>query len=245
MYIDNYSGITSMKVRLKSDAPIRLEDGDFTRDPSRTEVESGVTVAKQCFFASHGATTYTRYSDETGELVNTALWSGPGDLPPIAGVVENPDSSFISFNVVIPQGTPAGVYRCYISDEDVKMSSGIINPDLFVYDGAGNKTTVAREDCEIVVEPDPLRGDVDCDGKITVLDAQAALRYYGDIITARMEPTPETLYHALQTPYIHTGTAAADVDNSGRADLKDAMAILRYSSSLRIGVDMSWEEAIM
>ena len=37
VYIDNYSGISNMRLILKSDAPLTIENGDFTRDPEKTD----------------------------------------------------------------------------------------------------------------------------------------------------------------------------------------------------------------
>ena len=244
MYIDNYTGISSMKVRLKSSAPLLIEDADFTRDSTRTEMDGKETVAKQCFFEDHGSTIFTRIAEDTGELMNIALWYGPGELMPQAGVIENPGSSFLSFRLRIPKGTKAGVYRCYISEDDVVMSSGIHNPDLFVNDGNGDEITVSLQSCEIVVEPDVLRGDVDCDGKVTVLDAQAALRYYGDFTVAKNDRTDENLRYALKTPYIHTAEKAANVDGNTRIDTNDSMAILRFAADTRIGNNPTWESCI-
>ena len=244
MYIDNYTGISYMKLRMKSDAPLTIENADFTRDPNRTEQDGTETVAKPCYFVSHGSTTFTRYSEATGELVNSALWYGPGSVFPGAGVVENPESSFLCFDVRVPQGTAPGVYKLYLSQEDVILSSGIHLPDMEVRDGDNNEITVPCEDCEIIVEPAALRGDTDCDGKITVLDAQAVMRYYGDVVVAEHEQTDEILRHALKTPYIHTALEAANVDNKGDADLADAMAILRYAGDLNSGIETNWDACI-
>lgn len=244
MRIDNYTGITAMKVTLKCDQPLLIENGDFTRDPDRTENDNGEIVNKPSFFAAHGTTSFTRISEETGAPLNVALWYGPGDVLPEAGVVEDPESSFLSCDIRIPRGTPAGVYRFYVSDEDEIMSSGIINPDLYVYDGDGNETTVALQDTALIVEPDALRGDVDCDGKVTVLDSQAALRYYGDVTIAKSTLTEQELSKLLGTPYINAAQTAANVDNSPRVDIKDVMAILRYAADARIGNDPQWDDCI-
>ncbi len=244
MYIDCYTGISYMKLRMKSDAPLILENADFTRDPNRTEQDGTETVAKPCYFVSHGSTTFTQYSEETGALMNTALWYGPGAVFPGAGVVENPESSFLRFDVRVPQGTAPGVYKLYLSRDVVILSSGIHLPDMEVRDADNNEITVPCEDCEIIVEPAALRGDADCDGKITVLDAQTVLRYYGDVVVAQREQTEEMLRQSLQTPYIHTSLEAANVDSKGDAGLEDAMAILRYAGNLNSGIETSWDACI-
>lgn len=243
LYIDHYSGISSMKLRLMSDAPLVIENGDFTRDASRTEYDGDKLVAKQSYFAAHGSTLYTGYSDLDGSLKNIALWYGPGSLKPEAGTVENPDGSFLSYEIRIPQNTPAGVYRCYVSEGADALSGGLINPDLFVYDGEGDECDVQLEACEIVVEPAALRGDVNCDGVVDVLDAQAALRYYATV-TLTQNSDESLMKRVLGTPFIHTGREAAEIIGDADIDLKDAMAILRYSSILMTGGTPSWDDVV-
>ncbi len=241
MYIDNYTDIYSLKVRLSSDAPLTIENGDFTRDPSRTEKDGNDVVAKQCFFVSHGSTYYTGYSEAYGKLMNIALWYGPGDFPRTAGVVENPDSSFLSFDICIPQGTAAGVYRCYIEDgyDDTLSSSNLI-----VYDTDFNDVDVTLQDCKIIVEPAALRGDVNCDGTINVLDAQCALQYYSIVTLMRESDNAALIQKFVKTPYIHTAGEAADVSQNDVVDLIDAMGILRYSAEILSQRQPNWDDVI-
>ena len=222
LYIDNYTGITDMKLRLKTDDPITIENGDFTRDPSRTDTDGG---AKQSFFVSHGTTIYTGINN-AGELKNIALWYGPTDID-IPGEVEDPESSFLSFLVRVPKGTPAGVYRGYVSTDWEYNIAGQKVYD-FICNCKGETPETALEDFQIVVEPESLRGDVNCDGIVDVHDAQCLQIYYLYAEILEMDMT-DTLYEQVfGTPYIHTAMIAADADRNSVMDTKDATAIQIY-----------------
>lgn len=241
LYIDNYSGICSMKTRIKSEGKITVINGDFTRDPDQTEIDEGKVVNKPAFFETHGTATYTRYSSDTGKLMNIALWYSPDSFPPTPGVVANPESSFLSFDINIPKATAAGVYRVYVSKD---FDEALYSYDTFVYDANNQQLDVPVQDCRIVVEPGALRGDVDCDGEITARDPQCALRYYANVTVSESEPTNEDLERILTTPYIHTSMEAANVDANTKIDLIDSMAILRYYAYRMSDMEVSWDECI-
>lgn len=237
VYIRNYTGITEMKLTLKSDAPVQIINGDFTRDPSRTEAGG---AAKQCFFVKHGDAYYTN-TDTSGNPVNICLWTGPGSPFPSAGVIENPDSSFLSFDVLLPKGTPAGVYRCRISDEIQTTSAGLKLRDSFVFNGSATPE-YALEPLEIVVEPEPLKGDANCDGAVDSDDAVCVLKYFS---LKNMDFTEEeAAAAAFSTPFIHTAMQAANPDENTVTDTDDAVLILKYATQLSIGIDPNWDDLI-
>ena len=203
LYIDNYTGISDMKLRLKTDAPLVIENGGFTRDPSRKDSDGG---AKQCYFEAHGTAIYTGVNDE-GELKNIALWYGPGDCNE-PGVVENPDSSFLTFQVRIPKGTPAGVYRGYISEGQEINIVGQTVFDFSCYNGPV-PAEVRLIPFTITVADEPLTGDMDGDGTRTVADAVALLKFLTEV----------------EMPEAFTAEAA-DVNGDGMVTMQDAQQLL-------------------
>ncbi len=235
MYIDSYSGITDMRLRLMTDEPLIIENGDFTRDPSRKDIDGG---AKQCFFVSHGTTIFTGINDQ-GERKNIVLWYGPGDID-TPGTVEDPESSFLSYQVRIPKGTKAGVYRGYISQSSEVNIAGQTVQD-FSCNNRSEAAQVELEDFQIVVEPAALRGDVNCDGETDVHDAQAIMIYYNYFGILELDQTDALTAEAFNTPYIHTAAEAADINRSGEIDIKDAQMSLIYANRLLIGADADWD----
>lgn len=235
MYIENYSGITDMRLRLMTDDPLIIENGDFTRDPSRKDTDGG---AKQCFFVSHGTTIYTGINKQ-GERKNIALWYGPGDID-TPGTVEDPESSFLSYQVRIPKGTKAGVYRGYISQGTEVNIAGQVVQD-FSCNNRGAAADVELVDFQVVVEPQALRGDVNCDGETDVRDAQAIMIYYNYYGILGLDESDALTAEAFGTPYIHTAAEAADINRTGVIDIKDSMMSLIYANRIIIGADADWD----
>ncbi|MBQ6041986.1 MAG: leucine-rich repeat protein [Oscillospiraceae bacterium] len=78
-----------------------------------------------------------------------------------------------------------------------------------------------------------LRGDCDMDQKISLRDANLALRYY----VYNFIQSEETVFNDLQK-------VIADVNNSGKADQRDARYILCYYTYRFIHLDPTWDEII-
>ena len=237
--IDQYSGITAMQLHLVSDPEISIQDLDFTRDSSQTDSDDG---AKHRFFASHGDTVVTRVNEQ-GTLQNKIVWYGSGEVPQ-RGVVADPNSSFLDFRVLVPQGTPVGVYQAKVSKAESSNEVGQKIYDFTVYDGS-KKLDIPCEDMRVIVEPDALRGDSDCNGEITPYDAMVALRCSTldlagyDLNDPDFEPELEK---AMHTPYIHAGMKAADADLDGEIMPSDARAILIYSNMEMLDLEPDWND---
>ena len=242
MYIDNYAGISAMRLCLKSDDPIVIENGDFTRDPNRTEIEvdeetgTQKQVPKQCYFKEHGTAYYNQYSPVTGRR-NTVTWESANYMKNGVGEVENPDSSFLNFDVRIPKDTPAGVYKCYITTERYDAFSD----SFYVFRGSETITNqVELIPLVVTVEPNALRGDVNCDGIVNVDDAQRALMYSINQLAGTMDSAAKA-EEILGTPFIHTAEEAADVQLNNDITANDAQIILMYYLAGLAGQEQSWD----
>ena len=248
LYIDNYSGITEMVMQLKSDAPLHIENGDFTRDDSRmeyygTDPETSEKLyrPKPCYFLSCSEGRYTQHSEETGEE-NAVLWYSSGWMGGKPGELYRPESSFLSFDIRVPADTPAGEYYCFLSTEVHPISDTLMQHDFYVYNGSTDVTNaVALKSFKLTVEPEPLPGDVNCDGTISVEDAQIALRYYAEQL-AQKTLTDEGLAVLFETPYIHTAAEAADVSHASGITVEDAQGILQYYTALLAHKTPQWSD---
>ena len=230
MDILNYTGFSQLRLQLISDEPLTVENGDFTRDPSQKDTD-GMDLPS--FFTSHGTTIYTGRND-AGELKNICLWYGPGNVVPLNGVIRDASSSFLTFDVMIPAGTAAGVYQVGFATGQTVNAAGQPEDDLFLYDENGEELPVpALKPMRVIVEPEALRGDANCDGKIDLKDAQSVSKYYS--MNDLLEEEPGTFEEtALGTPYIHTALEAANVFPDGAVDLRDVQRIMKYYNKTEI-----------
>ena len=105
--IDNYTGLTNLRLMLKSDSPLTIENGDFTRDPVKTD-KRGEPL--HYMFPEHDQADYMQYSAVTGES-NVVLWYAKGFVQDQIAVMGNPDTTFVDFDIRIPKGTPVGTYK--------------------------------------------------------------------------------------------------------------------------------------
>ena len=250
MYIDNYSGISILLMHLLSDEPLHIENGDFTRDPERQEVigrdpetNELLYADKQCFFESYADARYTQYSEET-ELENVVLWYSPGWIENEVGKLDTPESSFLHFDVRIPQGTPAGQYRCYFATGDRPAPGGKTTPELYLRSGSEDLAeSIVLTPLTITVEPAALRGDVNCDGSVDAADAQLTLQYYVTML-ASGSVTDDRTENLFGTPYIHTALEAADINTDGDVQADDAQRILKYYVERLAGKEAEWEDLI-
>ncbi len=246
--IEYYSGITEMTFQLISDAPLHIENGDFTRDDTRQEyvgtdpdTKEKIYRDKPCFFQDYAEGRYTQHSEETGEE-NAVLWCSAGWMSGKPGEIYKPESSFVCFDLRIPCGTKAGVYRCSLSKAVHEVAEGLYQRDFYVYNGADDVTdSVAVEDCTVIIEPNPLYGDVNCDGEISVEDAQSALGYYTAHLAGKTL-TDAKLADMLGTPYIHSALEAADPSRNGDITVEDAQGILQYYTALLAQKTPKWSD---
>lgn len=250
LYIDNYTGIAKLRLILRNDLPVTIENGGFTMDPNGALDSDG--NPRHGFFESHSTAMYTPESLIDDDK-NIALWLGPEKIENgkgtsnANGVVRNPDCSFLSFDYRIPKDTPVGDYSCYISEKVIKSVSEIdgtvtVIPDLQVSDEKHPLTLGKDFDIKPVRFSVYMRGDVNCDGEISSEDAQIALLYY-----VRQELTHKTVTDADMEEIAHTKHAqaaryAADASADGKPDASDAQGILQYYVRRLAGKDADWNQ---
>lgn len=81
--------------------------------------------------------------------------------------------------------------------------------------------------------PEPLRGDIDGNGSVDVIDAQIALKAYVELMADNPSGLSEMAFHA------------ADVDRSGDLSVTDAQYILQYYTLNTLSAKpTAWEEII-
>lgn len=221
LYIENYTGISQMRLILKCDAPLAIENGDFTRDSSREERDGS---AKHAYFSDHSAAEYLQHSEETG-ISNAILWYGPetgegGGRYYAVGELDDPDSSFVNFDIRIPKDTPVGEYLCYVST-DFKYLAPTLQPDLIEEDSFVYKSGVQQIfGKDMTLEPVKIavyrRGDFDSSGKVDVTDAQLVL------LTA----VERSIGKSSDLTLVQSN--AADVNADSDISVTDAQFILNY-----------------
>lgn len=239
VYIDNYSGLSSLRLIFKGDEPLAIENGDFTRNPDKKEAKSDELVHKM--FEKHDQAEYMQYSEITGES-NVVLWYADGYVEDAVGKQTDPDSSFVNFDVRVPKDAAPGDYKCYISTEIKKNIADQLEEDFFAY--AGPKQLVL--DTDVALTPMTvsvyLRGDVTCDGKVDVKDAQNALKLYTNEQVAGLVLTEDELKETLGTDHIRAARRAGDIAGDGKVDVSDAQSILRYYTETFAGLAPQWED---
>jgi hypothetical protein len=236
VYIDNYTGINKMRLILNSDGPVTIENGDFTR----VEGEEGSNGEPQlAFFKKYSLATYTQESLIDDDK-NIALWHGPGANECSNGEVYHADSSFLSFDIRVPKDTPVGDYSCFISTERKDIGGGMVSPDFYAYSEDGRLT----ENQDILLKPVTIsvynRGDVNCDGNISVEDAQYALNHYVAVGVNGSNPTDEELETLLGTKHINAARRAADASEDGELSIDDVQNILLYATEALTGLTPDW-----
>lgn len=242
LYIENYSGISQMRVILKSDAPLVIENGDFTRDPSQTGADGNPKVA---YFAKYSLATYTRHNETTGRS-NLALWYGPetgegGGNYYAGGEVDQADSSFLQFDIRIPQGTEVGDYTCYISTDSQTIAGTITDDDFFAF----YQRQPLKVDTDLTLTPVRLavyrRGDVDCNGEISIEDAQWALMLYASSTLIGEEPSDDGAAALVGIAHGAAARHAADIDEDGAVTVDDAQGLLIYYARSLVGDTPDWD----
>ena len=225
-WIRNYTPATAIRTILRSDEPLEIVNGQFTQP----------YFFNDCFFRA-----YTQYS-EVFNVSNIIVWNAPADqnfiITPM--VVAEPEASFAEFDIKIPKNTSAGVYKLGFRTGEMLEKDGSVLPDTYVYNDM-TEIDVTMEECSIVVEPDALRGDVDCNGVVDSLDAKYALEYEVAYNRTKLKKTNEALTETFHTPYIHTAAEAGDADKNGKLDSKDALAILKYHTLKLAHLPQDWK----
>ena len=244
MYIENYTGISSMRIVIANSEGIIIENGGFA-DP--------------CFLEGReeSRNVYNPYS-QVHDVSNLIAWYGPyaddgvsWDDTPVA----DENAAFVTFDVRIPKGTPAGQYQIYFDTRDLVLSSGKLYPLFNVHSFNGDYDdielpAVVREDCTITVVDDSVApgtgnlGDVDSDGDVDTTDAMSVLQFYNAChvmgngneseYKERLDPAlPEVAYNV------------SDINGDGSRNTVDALwIILYYNRVTLLGEDISWEQLL-
>lgn len=243
MYIENYSGVSQLRVILKSDAPLIIENGDFTRDSEIIAPDGNPKVA---FFSDYSLAAYTQYNEITGRS-NLALWYGPetgegGGNYYAGGEVDQADSSLLHFDIRIPQGTPVGDYTCYISTDSRQLAGTIVEDDFFAF----YQRKELAVDTDLTLTPVKLavyrRGDVDCNGEISVEDAQWALMIYANVVLGGTAFLDDDVAALVGIEHGAAAARAADITGDGEISVVDAQGILNYYAASLIGDSPEWED---
>ena len=230
LYIDNYTGLTSMRLMLKSDEPVIIENGGFTVDPVKKDADG---EPMHLLFAEHADSNYTQKAEVTDDT-NVVLWYAKNYTRDAVAAVNDATSSFVHFDVRVPKGTKPGDYKCYISENITKNIAGLNEYDSFVYQGGD--TLVFHEN--LMLEPLTvsvyLRGDMNMNGEVSIDDAQLTLKAY----TAQVAGNPTDLTPAQ--------IKASDVNEDGEVSVDDAQSILKYYTGKYVAGkdDFTWDDVI-
>ncbi len=228
LFLDHYDGIASMQVTLDSSAPLTIVNGGFTVPELFVGFDANNTADDS---------EYVQDSTEDASVHNVALWYG-GDFPYKNGVIASDGTSFLSYQIRIPQGTKAGVYYCYVKDGYETNIAGQKEYYTYIY-SEDAEVPFTTKPAKILVEPDVLKGDVNCDGLITADDANAALLYY---LSDMMGGTKEECNQAFGTPYVNTAFRAADVVSDSTITADDSTKILHYYLEAMMGDTPNWDD---
>lgn len=222
LYIDDYTGISSMRLALAAQQPLSLSQGRYAEPP---------------FFAACGPDT------QLNAAQSVFLWTGPETDNSVMdlGEVSNPGAPFLNFSVTVPRATGPGVYEVTLSDGHTVNSAGQIMYDTYVYAG-DKKVDVPVKALEIVVEPRFSRGDTDGDGVIDIDDATRALAYYTAANVTGGEVSDSGAKEIFGVPYIHAAFDAAEASQDGVLDIDDASGILLWYTESSMGLTPDWDD---
>lgn len=246
VFIDNYTGLTSLRLILKSDDPIVIKNGDYTRDPAKFEPTTNKNEEPkhlQLLFPEHDQADYFDFSNypedkpkpwyyEYYKNANIVLWYAKNSSNEAIATAANPDSSFVHFDIRVPKSTKPGDYKCYISEEVITNPAGQKEEDFFAYCGA--KQLVLDQNVKLA----PLDvavymiGDTNLDGTVDVQDAQTTLIAYTEGIAGN---DPKLTKAQIM---------AADVVKDGKVSVDDAQVILKYYTEKVVAgkKDTTWEQ---
>lgn len=243
LYIDNYSALAEIRMILKSDAPVIIENGDFTKD-AKGELDSDGNI-RDAFFEKHSTHMYTQKSTVDDDT-NIILWAGPetqiaGEFH-ANGVVRDQKSSFLSFDYRIPKGTAVGDYRCYVSEKVITNKAGFIEEDLEISDSK-HQLELGKD---FAIQPIAFsvytRGDVNCDGSVSIEDAQAALILYTEQEVASRTLSDQEMEEITKTKHVQAAKLAADASQNSKIDATDPQGILEYYVTEMAGNKADWSK---
>lgn len=246
VFIDNYTGLTNLRLVLETDEPLVLENGDYTRDPDKFEPTTNKNEEPkhlQLLFPEHDQAEYFDFSKypedeekpwyyEYYQNANIVLWYAKNSSQEAVATAANPDSSFVHFDIRVPKGTKPGDYKCYISTEVINNPADQKEEDFFAYRG-GNQLIL---DQDVKLKPLDVAvymiGDTNLDGIVDVLDAQETLRAYTERIAGK------------GTGLTPAQTKAADVVNDDIVSVDDAQVILKYYTEKVVAgkKNTTWEQ---
>lgn len=241
LYIENYSGICSMRIVVASDAGIMVENGGFS-DP--------------CYLEGRNETrnVYNPYS-EVHDVSNLVMWYGPTAADGVSYAdtpVSDENASFIEFDVRVPQGTAAGEYDIYLDQRSLTLSSGKLFPLFSLYAEAGeygdDLPAVDAIGCTITVKDNSAAegnlGDVNSDGKVDTVDAVRVLQFY-NACHIMGNDVEEDYKEKLDAAHPDVAFAVSDINGDRIRDTADAVLILRYYTHHDILNDgITWDELI-
>lgn len=241
VFIDNYSGISQMRLILKSDAPLVIENGDFVREEGVLGPDRNPKLA---LFNTYSTAVYTQNNAETGRT-NVAVLYGEeageagGGYYAAAGL-DHADSALLQFDLRILQNTPVGDYICCISTDVRQIAGGLLtDEDSYIYFNRQQLTL----DTDFRFTPLTFsvyrRGDVNCDGTVALEDAQRALSLYVTGITG-LTPGTDELKTITGTDHVGAAQRAADASEDGNMSLEDAQGILLYYVESITGTTPDW-----
>lgn len=243
LYFDNYSGIAKLRMILRSDEPILIENGGFTLDPNGALDSDG--NVRHALFESHSEAMYTPKSLVDNDT-NIIVWYGghTDGVDPYYqnGVIRNAGSSFASFDYRIPKDIKPGEYTCYISEKVETTAGGMIMEDLTVCDETHQLEPHKEFDLQPVTFTVYKRGDINCDGKISTEDAQSALVCYVEQNLAKKTLTDKEFSEIAKTKLVSSARLAADASGNGVLDVEDAQGILQYYVSSLAGKQPDWNK---
>jgi len=220
--LHNYQEIDGLRAVLFTDDGISLANEKEPATPLFGNVSPLITSKAESFNKKNSYVLYQ--TDVDYEL---------GRCTPFK--VSNADGSLVDFDIQIPKGTKAGVYRI-----------GIENDEADDFDGTyatndGKRPQLDLTECRIVVEPEALRGDTNCDGKVSLEDVKGALDYHVATNLTSIQMDDALSEQTFHTPYIHTAIKAADATQDGTINDRDAMLILKYVSAGLANLPQDWE----
>ena len=241
LYIDNYTGIANLRMILCSEEPVLIENGCFTPDPDGALDADG--NVRDAFFEQHSTHFYTQKSTVDDDT-NIVVWGGEevGEEGRYLanGVIRHAECPFLSFEYRIPKDAKVGDYTCYISDKVATTQSGMLVEDLAVSDEKHQLTLGEEFAVQPVVFTVYTRGDVNCDGKVSLEDAQAALNCYVKQNLAKKTLSDKEYSEIVKTKLVNAARLAADASGDGEQDVKDAQGILQYYVTELAGHAADW-----
>ena len=228
LFIDHYSGLSQFRIMLRSDAPLVIENGDYTRIADQIGPDQKPQLA---FFKDYSSSVYTQYNADTG-ISNLALWYAKESEDPgifKTGTVNDANSSLLSFDVRIPKGTAVGDYTCYVAGGVKDNGEG--QPKTPEFSAYLNRVAL-EPGKDVLLTPVTFsvysRGDVNCDGVVDLDDAQLALLFYTKVTMGQTASPDEWYAEKTGTARGRASRYAADLTGTGSVDLSDAQSILRY-----------------